>query len=146
ALMVCEMFALGERDLRLPGLGSYLQSASNAGSTKAILWGLFTMIAVIVLIDQIVWRPLIAWSEKFKFEQVEASQTPRSLVLDFLRRSKLLSRARETFFKPALEAVTLRFARAHPTDQRRGSGRNLIWIARVVLAVMTAAILYAIVK
>src|SRR6202000_692556 len=43
-LMACEMFTLGDRDLRLPGLGSYLQSASNAGSTRAILWGLLAMI------------------------------------------------------------------------------------------------------
>ncbi|HYA16812.1 MAG TPA: ABC transporter permease subunit, partial [Bryobacteraceae bacterium] len=92
ALMVCEMFTLGDRDLRLPGLGSYLQSASNAGSMRAILWGLFAMIAVIVLLDQVVWRPIIAWGEKFKFEQVEAADVPESPVLDFLRRSRLLSR------------------------------------------------------
>ena len=47
-LMACEMFVLGNRDLRLAGLGSYLQTAANAGDTRAILWGVFTMIAVIV--------------------------------------------------------------------------------------------------
>jgi NitT/TauT family transport system permease protein len=62
-LMACEMFVLGNRDLRLPGLGSYLQTAANAGDTRAIVWGVFTMIAVIVLMDQLIWRPLIAWSE-----------------------------------------------------------------------------------
>ena len=81
-LMACEMFVLGNRDLRLPGLGSYLQTAANAGDTRAILWGVVAMIAVIVLMDQLVWRPVIAWSEKFKFEQVEAAQTPRSPILD----------------------------------------------------------------
>src|SRR5215475_4298618 len=101
SLMVCEMFILGNRDLRLPGLGSYLQSASNAGSTRAIVSGLIAMIAVIVLIDQIVWRPIIAWSEKFKFEQVEASQTPGSPVLDFLRRSRLLSHLGRISVMPA---------------------------------------------
>lgn len=48
------------------------------------------MIAVIVIIDQWVWRPVIAWSEKFKFEQVEGSQSPESPVLNFLRHSRLL--------------------------------------------------------
>src|ERR1019366_7246528 len=43
---------------------SYLQTASNAGATRSIVWGLIVMVAVIVLIDQIVWRPIIAWSEK----------------------------------------------------------------------------------
>ncbi len=51
-LMACEMFVLGNRDLRLPGLGSYLQTAANAGDTRAIAWGLAVMIGVIVLIDQ----------------------------------------------------------------------------------------------
>ncbi len=64
--MACEMFVLGNDDFRLPGLGSYLQTAASAGDTQAILWGVGTMIAVIVLLDQIVWRPVIAWAEKFK--------------------------------------------------------------------------------
>src|SRR5271156_4794971 len=70
-LMACEMFTLGDRDLRLPGLGSYLQTAANAGNTRAIWWGMGMMIGIIVVIDQLVWRPVIAWAEKFKFEQVE---------------------------------------------------------------------------
>jgi NitT/TauT family transport system permease protein len=119
SLMVCEMFVLGNRDLRLPGLGSYLQSASNAGATGAIVSGLITMIVVIVLIDQLVWRPLIAWSEKFKFEQVEASQIPVSPVLNFLRRSQLLSRAGRLSIAPAHEVLMLYFARA-----RASAGSN----------------------
>ena len=87
-LMACEMFVLGNRDLRLPGLGSYLQTAANAGDTRSIVWGLGAMVAIIVLIDQVVWRPIIAWAEKFKFEQVEAAEPTRSPILDLLRRSK----------------------------------------------------------
>jgi len=113
SLMVCEMFVLGNRDLRLPGLGSYLQTASNAGATRSIVWGLIVMVAVIVLIDQIVWRPIIAWSEKFKFEQVEASEAPTSPVLNFLRRSKLLPRITKVSITPAREALTLYFARGN---------------------------------
>jgi NitT/TauT family transport system permease protein len=59
-LMACEMFVLGTRDFRLPGLGSYLQTASGDGDTRRILWGLAAMISVIVLLDQLVWRPVIA--------------------------------------------------------------------------------------
>src|SRR5579859_5395027 len=70
-LMACEMFVLGKRDFRLPGLGSYLETAASHGNTRAILWGLGAMVAVIVLLDQLIWRPVIAWADKFKFEQVE---------------------------------------------------------------------------
>src|ERR1039457_3331738 len=73
-LIACEMFVLGNHDFRLPGLGSYLQAAANAANTRAILWGLIVMIGVIVALDQLIWRPVIAWAEKFKFEQVGAAQ------------------------------------------------------------------------
>ncbi len=72
-LMACEMFVLGKRDFRLPGLGSWLQTAADNGDTWSMLWGLAAMIAVILLIDQLVWRPAIAWSSKFKFEQTESA-------------------------------------------------------------------------
>src|SRR4029077_14808584 len=67
-LMAWEMFVLGKRDFRLPGLGSYLQTASSAGDTTSILWGLAAMVGVIVMLDQLIWRPVIAWSDKFKLE------------------------------------------------------------------------------
>ena len=87
ALMVCEMFVLGPRDFRLPGLGSYLQTAASAGDTASIMWGIATMVAVIVLLDQFIWRPVIAWAEKFKVEQVESTDAPRSWVLNFVQHS-----------------------------------------------------------
>lgn len=138
-LMACEMFVLGNRDLRLPGLGSYLQTAANAGDTRAILWGIFVMIAVIVLIDQMIWRPVIAWSEKFKFEQVEASQTPRSPILDFLRRSRILSRAGRALAGPALEALSLYFARREAS--RSATQPQRVWIVRSTQALGVIAVL-----
>ncbi len=147
SLMVCEMFVLGTRDLRLPGLGSYLQSASNAGATRSIVWGLIVMIAVIVLIDQIVWRPIIAWSEKFKFEQVEASEVPSSPVLMFLRRSKLLSWASRRSVAPAREALTLHFARTHSNARVASENRpSMKWASRVMFIIALAGILLAIAK
>jgi len=147
SLMVCEMFVLGNRDLRLPGLGSYLQTASNAGATRSIAWGLFTMVAVIVLIDQIIWRPIIAWSEKFKFEQVEASQSPTSPVLDFIRHSRLLSQISKVSIAPAREALTLYFARAHAAPHPDHHPSNLIkWTSRALATGAIAAFLYALSK
>jgi NitT/TauT family transport system permease protein len=144
SLMVCEMFVLGNRDLRLPGLGSYLQTASNAGDTAAIVRGLIVMIAVIVLIDQIFWRPIIAWSDKFKFEQVEASERPGSRVLQLLRRSKLLERFEDAVITPSREALILRFARSNvrrnPDAQPR---RTAKWFSRFLLVLAVTGVLYA---
>jgi len=110
-LMACEMFQLGNRDFRLPGLGSYLQSAANHGDTRAILWGMTAMIVVILLLDLVLWRPLITWAEKFKFEQVESASTPHSIVLAGLARSTILAWLVRKVIAPAWEVVTLRVAR-----------------------------------
>ena len=144
-LMACEMFVLGKRDFRLPGLGSYLQTAASAGDTGAIFWGLGTMIGVILLIDQLVWRPAIAWSDKFKFEQVESGSQPTSAVLNLLRRSNLLERFRMAVMAPSAERISLRAAR-HPElpeapHSRRRTGRW--WWRMVVGALLGGAILYS---
>jgi len=89
-LMASEMFVLGGRDFRLPGLGSYLMLAAIKGDTKAIVLGLTVIISIIVLVDQLVWRPLIAWSQRFKLELNEEEDPPRSFILTQLRRSKIL--------------------------------------------------------
>jgi NitT/TauT family transport system permease protein len=144
SLMVCEMFVLGNRDFRLPGLGSYLQTASNAGDTRAILWGLAAMIGVIVMIDQLIWRPVIAWSEKFKFEQVEAANTQRSPVLDFLRRSRFLARVGEKTVTPLREKIALHFAREPRAVSRPSTAR--LGIGWALAAVSIGGILYAMLR
>ncbi|MGB6430625.1 MAG: ABC transporter permease subunit [Candidatus Acidiferrales bacterium] len=110
-LMACEMFQLNNRDFRLPGLGSYLQRASSAGDTKAIAWGLAAMIGVIVLLDQLVWRPVIAWADKFKMESVGAANVSRSAVLTLLRRSELVAALYRRAVAPAGERLMLSLAR-----------------------------------
>jgi NitT/TauT family transport system permease protein len=138
-LMACEMFVLGKRDFRLPGLGSYLQSAASAGDTAAITWGIAAMIGVVVLIDQLVWRPAIAWSEKFKLEQVESSSTHSSPVLNLLRKSPLLTRLRDGVTTPLMERIYLSSAR-HPTTDAKAEPAN--WQkAFIVLAGIIALLL-----
>ncbi len=122
-LMACEMFVLGKRDFRLPGLGSYLQSAASAGDTTAITWGIAAMIGVVVLIDQLVWRPAIAWSDKFKLEQVESSSAHSSPVLNLLRKSPLLARLREGITTPLMERVYQSSAR-RPSEETKAPPSN----------------------
>ena len=146
-LMACEMFTLGDRDLRLPGLGSYLQTAANAGNTRAIWWGMGVMIGIIVVIDQLVWRPVIAWAEKFKFEQVESTDAPRSAVLDLLRSSRIVPFFSRLTVAPAREFLSLHFARSHATESPRSTTRGVLqWVTRLLLAALLAGIVYESVK
>jgi NitT/TauT family transport system permease protein len=143
-LMACEMFTLGDRDLRLPGLGSYLQTAANAGDTRAILSGLGVMIGIIVMIDQLIWRPIIAWAEKFKFEQVEATDVPRSPVLDFLRRSRFLPAVARFTVLPAREFLMLHFARKRLEQAPESPASSALrWMIRLTGAAIVLGIVYA---
>src|ERR1700687_1839713 len=108
-LMACEMFVLGARDFRLPGLGSYLQIAAGAGDTRAILWGMAAMIAVIVLLDQFVWGAVVRWAGEIQFQTVEGA-TPQSFVLTVLRRSGVLAAFYRTAIYPVEERMTHAFA------------------------------------
>jgi NitT/TauT family transport system permease protein len=145
-LMACEMFVLGARDFRLPGLGSYLQTAASAGDTPSILWGVATMIAVIVLLDQFVWRPVIAWAEKFKVEQVESTHTPQSWVLDLIRHSRSLARIRKSTVTPVSERLMSYFARARSTDESAPASPWKIWLARLLAVALLGGIGYGVVR
>jgi NitT/TauT family transport system permease protein len=143
-LMACEMFVLGSRDFRLPGLGSYLQTAASAGDTRSILLGVATMIALIVLLDQFVWRPIIAWAEKFKVEQVESTDTPRSWVRDFMQRSRALSHLRDKTVRPLRERLTLYFAGRKTRNEVVQAAAWKIWCMRLLAVMMLALIGYAV--
>src|SRR6202045_372155 len=101
-LMACEMFVLGDRDFRLPGLGSFLQTAASHGNTRAILWGLAAMVAVIVLLDQLIWRPVIAWADKFKFQQVETAKATPSPLISLLGRASIVIRLFRYVVRPVI--------------------------------------------
>ncbi|MEN2994027.1 MAG: ABC transporter permease subunit [Thermodesulfovibrio sp.] len=82
-LMACEMFILEDKDFRLPGLGSYIQTAANKGEIEYIVYGLGTMISLIIILDLFIWRPLIVWSQKFRIETVPPEEERESFVLNF---------------------------------------------------------------
>jgi len=142
-LMACEQFG----DFRLPGLGSYLQAAADNGDTRSILLGILTMVAVIVLIDQFVWRPVIAWAEKFKMEQVESANAPTSWVLDFLRRSRGVALFRKRAIRPLREEMVHYFARQNEArSESTGENQAVLWLWRVVGIAALGAIGYAVVR
>ena len=114
-LMAAEIFNVGSRDFRLPGLGSYLQTAANEGNLRAVILGVATLVLVIVLLDQFVWRPLIAWTDKFKVDMVEGDEPPRSWFLDLISRAWVIEQFGTRIWRPFSEWVDRGF-------QRRTSG------------------------
>jgi NitT/TauT family transport system permease protein len=89
-LMINEAFKLGKKDFRLPGVGSYMSEAVKEGRVDAMLWAIAAMILMIVCLDQFLWRPVVAWAQKFRVEEGGSQEEASSWFLDLLRRSRML--------------------------------------------------------
>lgn len=123
-LMASEQFTLGSRSFQLPGLGSYLQAAANAGNTGDILLGLLTLVLLIVLLDLLFWRPLVAWADKFKVELSSGGEPPHSPVLDALRRSALIALVNRRVFHPIGRLIARVLDRLQPLPGSTSAERD----------------------
>lgn len=94
-LMACEMFILEDKDFRLPGIGSYIQTAANQGNIECVIYGLGTMIILIIILDLFVWRPLIVWSQRFRLESVPPEDERESFVLNLFSGSVFIKKLGE---------------------------------------------------
>ncbi len=104
-LMAAEIFHVGSRDFRLPGLGAYLQVAASRGDLRAVLAGLGMLVLVIVLLDQFVWRPVLAWADKFKLGMTAGEEPPESWFQSALSRAWLVEQIGERLWRPFTEWI-----------------------------------------
>ncbi len=141
ALIFCEAFSMGNRNFQLPGLGSYIQTATYAGDVRALLAGIATVVLIVVATDQLIWRPLIAWSDKFKFEQVEAADQVKSPILELLRRSRIVQtlpgriwrRIEEPVYRHLAQSKECRVVR--PLDEERSRKASpFLWAVAMAAA------------
>ncbi|HJT76234.1 MAG TPA: ABC transporter permease subunit [Gemmataceae bacterium] len=93
-LMIIESFTLKvngqETAYQLPGIGSYMSEAFDRWDVPAMFWAILAMVLMIVLLDQLLWRPVVAWAQKFRVEEGGAQEATQSWFLDWLRASHLL--------------------------------------------------------
>jgi NitT/TauT family transport system permease protein len=89
-VVASEAITVGDRTITLPGIGAYLAQATAEKNLAAVGWVVLAMTAVIILYDQLMFRPLVAWADKFRFEQTGAQTAPGSWFLNLLQRSRLL--------------------------------------------------------
>jgi NitT/TauT family transport system permease protein len=144
-LMAAEIFTLGDRDFRLPGIGAYLQTAAAQNDTSALLMGIGTLILIIVLLDQLVWQPLLAWSERFKISQVSDDNPATSWFLNSLKRSGIASLFDQHVWQrlnTALDRLLNRPPAYIPSlEGNGGSGRRSL-LSWLVLAAIVAILGY----
>jgi NitT/TauT family transport system permease protein len=143
-LVASEAITVGNTTVTLPGIGSYVALAIQQQDLAAIFFAMLTMLIVIIAYDQLLFRPIVAWADKFRFEQTASGEAPTSWMLDLFRRTR------------ALRALTLPFAAANrmisnlrislpklaPTGKPKGRPSRLIdglWIAVILTGTTYAA-------
>src|SRR5438105_4874972 len=91
-VVASEAITVGSTSVKLPGIGSWLAVAIDRKDIAAVAMAVAAMALVILAYDQLLFRPIVAWADKFRFEQTAAQERPRSWVYDLVRRTRLLRR------------------------------------------------------
>jgi NitT/TauT family transport system permease protein len=97
-LVAAEAISVANQDIKLPGIGAYIAVAIDAENGRAIVLAISAMLAGILLYDQLFFRPLLAWADKFRFEESQGDTAQRSWLLDWGRRSRLIRALTDRFW------------------------------------------------
>src|ERR1700675_2723506 len=138
-VVASESISVGHTTVALPGVGSYFAIAIAQKNLQAIGWAIATMLIVILLYDHLLFRPLVAWVDRFRVEQEPGVRVPDSWALTMMRRSRLIQAATVAFHT----AVMLTSRAVKRTDQpilyappARRRSLDLLWVSLVVVAVV----------
>jgi NitT/TauT family transport system permease protein len=142
-----EAITVLNKNIKLPGLGSYMATAVEKGDNTAAIWAIIAMLAVILASDQLIWRPLLAWADKFKMELIESGRKPESWLYSFLRRAYIFSWIEEKILEPVSDAFTrLRIKvsalRVIPENPKKLASR---WTLRILGAVVGVYLAYQVI-
>jgi NitT/TauT family transport system permease protein len=137
-VVASEAITVGDTTVKLPGIGSWLAVAIEAKDVKAVALAVAVMAIVILAYDQLLFRPIVAWADKFRFEQTAAQQRPESWVYDVVRRGRLIKRiiAPVTWLAARLSLIQFPAPKSRRGTTRHAFGRigDLVWLAIVFAA------------
>ena len=145
-VVASEAISVGNTTVTLPGVGSYIALAIEHRDLAAVCWAIGTMLVVILIYDQVLFRPLVAWADRFRFEQEHGVPPPQSWAFDVLRRSRIIERLREQV--SALWRSSLRWRRSRkPTSgtPAKRAGRALVLPFTAVVLVLAGMALWQVV-
>jgi NitT/TauT family transport system permease protein len=144
-VVASEAISVGNTTITLPGVGSYIALAITQRDLAAVGYAIFTMAIVILIYDQVLFRPLVAWADRFRFEQEPGVPPPRSWMLDVLRRSRFVDRLTLPFAKLWRRLLLARWGERTESAKRVPQPGQRAWIAvlwAVGVAVLAAVALW----
>jgi NitT/TauT family transport system permease protein len=135
-VVASEAITVGDTSLRLPGIGAWLAMAIDERDIASVGLAVTAMAAVILAYDQLLFRPIVAWADKFKSEQTPSQQRPRSWVFDLVRRGRVIKRlfAHIAALTVRLPTVTLPVSTTKWIRLWRGRAGNIAWLVIVLAA------------
>src|SRR3974377_621959 len=146
-VVASEAISVGNTTVTLPGIGSYIALAIEHSNLAAVWWAIGTMLVVILIYDQVLFRPLVAWADRFRFEQEPGVPAPQSWVFDVLRLSRIIERWTERI--SALWRQSLRWRRSGKATSgapARHAGRALALPFTLLVFVLTLTAFWQIAK
>ena len=141
-VVASEAITVGNNTITLPGIGAYLAQAIQVKNLHAIGWVILAMTVVILAYDQLLFRPLVAWADKFRMENTSSGDAPESWLLDLIRRTRLIHRllvplgwmfakaARVRFQLPAFSAPRFQI----PQREKSSKVGDIVWATLVLVA------------
>jgi len=138
-VVASESISVGHTTVALPGVGSYIALAIEDKNLAAIGWAIATMAIVILLYDQLIFRPLVAWVDRFRVEQEPGARVPDSWALTMMRRSRLIQAATLAFHGAVMftsRAVKRRDRPIAPVSNKPRRSLDLLWVSLIVVAVV----------
>jgi NitT/TauT family transport system permease protein len=133
-VVASEAISVGDNTWKLPGIGSYIAQAQNERNLGAIMWAIVAMLVVILAYDQLLFRPLVAWSTKFRFETTAGATASDPWMLRLIRRTRLLSSLGDLVGETASALGGMRLSFGGNPWARRGSqswAGNVVWLILV---------------
>ncbi|MGO9050265.1 MAG: ABC transporter permease [Xanthobacteraceae bacterium] len=123
-VVASEAISVGNTTITLPGVGSYIALAIEQRNLAAVGYAIATMLIVILIYDQVLFRPLIAWADRFRFEQEPGLLPPESWVLDVMRRSRLIDRITQPFASSWRRLLVARWSKEAEPIKREPQARH----------------------
>ena len=144
-VVAAEAISVSGHDIKLPGIGSYISLAIQQQNLAAIGWAILTMLIGILLYDQLLFRPLVAWADRFRFDAMSSEREPQSWLLDLLRRSEWVKALLERTAALAERTLSWGAERTRPTASNSNGFARFPWWNRVADVIIILAALAAVV-
>lgn len=144
-VVASEAITVSNQNILLPGIGSYIATAIRAADIKAICYAIITMVIVIIIYDQLLFRPLVAWAEKFKSEQQASEKIPESWLINLFRRTRMLRRVGRKLAQYFDAFVNIKFFRASgglhlptPSNMHNDKILSILWnLSTLILGIVS---------